>query len=792
MRAGLPVPMEQVSFASRYLRLARLSVLASLLLPPMVWAYNIMKPGQKPDALGLGFKLLGILVLFAIAGVACFLYYRRIDRFCEEQSEEQTGFLESLPDKWINPAILVSAAVSLGFQLSLIRWHGTIFELFSIYKNFGLLACFTGLGLGYAQSHRRHIPLLAAAPLFAWQVILLLFCRYNPTDWDAGVLRTVPVLEELAMGMQKTDSLHDYAGAIILLAVTFALTALVFVPIGQVCGALLDRRPKLTAYGLNLLGSIIGVVATMALSIAWTAPAVWFGASFLALLPFLTFNRRATMVGGAAFLVTMGALSWPLNFPWAPTYSPYQIIERGADKFGLTRLLAAGQYFQRIHFLTPALVNAPGNEHLKAIANYYEFPFTVGHHAQDIAIVGSGTGNDVAAALRMGVEHVDAIEIDPAIVQFGKYYHPEEPYKSDRVSVIVNDARTYLRQTPKEYDMVVYGLLDSHTLLSNASNVRLDSFVYTVEAFREARARLKSDGVLSLSFCVLSPELGRKFYLMLKQAFDDIEPVCVEARYDGAIIFLMRKNARLEVPQDAITRAGFQDVTARYADPKLKADLSTDDWPFLYVVHKIFPFSYMVVMGLLVLIAIGMTRSVARVKLEPDHAAFFLLGAGFMLVETRSITTLGLNFGNTWQVVGFVILGILTMAFLANLAVQKLNIPQKALPVAYVLLLSIIGVGMFLSSRGFDSSLTGRLTALVVLTSPLFFSGIIFSTLIRSTQQISGALAANLVGAMLGGLIEYTSMCFGFSFLYWIALALYGGAFLCSFRKGPPAAVVPA
>jgi len=53
--------------------------------------------------------------------------------------------------------------------------------------------------------------------------------------------------------------------------------------------------------------------------------------------------------------------------------------------------------------------------------------------------------------------------------------------------------------------MVVYGLLDSHTLLSHASSVRLDSFVYTVEGLREARARLNPDGILSLSFSVMNP-----------------------------------------------------------------------------------------------------------------------------------------------------------------------------------------------------------------------------------------------------------------------------------------------
>src|SRR5581483_4832661 len=106
-----------------------------------------------------------------------------------------------------------------------------------------------------------------------------------------------------------------------------------------------------------------------------------------------------------------------------------------------------------------------------------------------VVVVGAGTGNDVAAGLRNGAQAIDAVEIDPAILMEGRAGHPEHPYSDTRVHAVVNDARSFLRNTNQHYDMVVYGLLDSHTLLSHASSVRLDSFVYTVEGLREARAR---------------------------------------------------------------------------------------------------------------------------------------------------------------------------------------------------------------------------------------------------------------------------------------------------------------
>ncbi|MHC4714957.1 MAG: hypothetical protein ACYTAN_17075, partial [Planctomycetota bacterium] len=126
----------------------------------------------------------------------------------------------------------------------------------------------------------------------------------------------------------------------------------------------------------------------------------------------------------------------------------------------------------------------------------------------------------------------------------------------------------------------VYGLLDSHTLLSHASSVRLDSFVYTVEGLREARERLKPGGTISLSFCILRPELGRKIYLMMTEAFGGRPPVCVEARYDGSVIFFQSEGRDIVVPQKILDDAGFHNVTYKYEDPLIKTSVSTDDWPF--------------------------------------------------------------------------------------------------------------------------------------------------------------------------------------------------------------------
>src|SRR6202049_4986442 len=110
----------------------------------------------------------------------------------------------------------------------------------------------------------------------------------------------------------------------------------------------------------------------------------------------------------------------------------------------------------------------------------------------------------------------------------------EQPYEDPRVHAVVNDARSFFRSTQEQFDVVAFGLLDSHTLLSHASSVRLDSFVYTVEGLREARSRLKENGVLSVSFAVINDALGAKIYRMMQQAFDGKPPFCIFANYDSS------------------------------------------------------------------------------------------------------------------------------------------------------------------------------------------------------------------------------------------------------------------
>jgi hypothetical protein len=740
----------------------------SVILPGLAYFTSPTETDVVPTLAGLILQIVAYLGVVAVAVVGFHFLAVRIERSVETEALAQAFFLDSIPEYWLNLAIAGSAGLGLFLELAVIRWQGAVFEFFAFYKNYGLLACFAGLGLGYALSRSKEgIPLVLVLPLLSWQFALLLVLRFG-LPAKSYSLRGIPFREQLNMGWTAT---LDQVGVIyLMIAVVFFLTALAFVPVGQLCGKLMERKPQLSAYGFNLLGSVLGVVLMFAVSFLWTGPVVWFGLCALTVLLFSARAPRTLLLTAAFATVAILVLAWPVNPLWNKVYTPYQMLEMGYDRDGLMIIRAAGHYYQKVrNFSGP--IEAPDNP-LRGVRDYYDLAYKLHPGPNEVAIVGAGSGNDVAAAIRSGARHVEAIEIDPAIQLAGRMNHPERPYEDPRVHAVVNDARTFFRNTDGRFDLIVYGLLDSHTLLSHASSVRLDSFVYTVEGLREARARLKDDGVMSLSFAVLNDDLGTKFFQMMKEAFDGRDPIVISSSAEGAVTFAQSKNGDLSIPSALMSQARLVDRAGFYRDSNLQVNVSTDDWPFLYMPRRVYPMSYLVVLGLIVLFSFVLFASFFRERPEPSQASFFFLGAGFMLVETKAITEMGLVFGNTWQVIGVAIIGILTMAWLGNAIVQRLR-PSRPY-VSYILLLLSLAAGWWIAkSGGLPSTPVGKLGTAIVLTCPLFFSGIVFSTLLSKHSRISTVMCVNLLGAMCGGILEYNSMYFGFHFLYILAIALY-------------------
>lgn len=750
------------------------AIAASVLLPLFVFMSSreilALRSGDEMAILTPG--LLGGVagVLFLFAAVALFWWTRDLTGKVSEIFDDQGAYIDAIKTRWVAPGLLVAAAVSLFLEMAMIRWQMSGLPLLTYYKNFSLMACFAGLGLGYAlASAFRAIPLLVVPFMLLWQFALLLFLRYGMGEIHGFSLSATPVFEEIQTNLVSTRTHLHYVTVMWALGTVFLLTSLTFIPLGQLCGRLMARMQNLRAYGFNLAGSVIGVVLMLVLSFFWTPPAVWFALGLGALFPFYAYSSRALGVGAAATLAALSVLLVSQPAGVRVIHSPYQPLEIRFSERGLASVYVGDRFYQQVFDLSAAGLSESGDSHLAMTARFYQLPYRFAPLHDTVLIVGAGTGNDVAAALREGSGSVTAVEIDPAILDIGRAAHPEHPYADARVRTVVDDARSYMRNEEEKYDLIVYGLLDSQAILSHMALVRMDSFVYTLEGFREARAILNETGIISLSFAHLSAELGEKIHRMLTEAFDGQPPLWLDTAH--GYVFLQANSPDTQTALEALAVGSFERLVPK-PEAALSLTLSTDDWPFFYMPRRVFPVSFLPMMIIMILGTVALVFVLLPGRPQSDQGLYFLLGAAFMLVQTKGITELGLMFGNTWQVIGFLIIGLLSMAYVANLLVARSRIQRLTWP--FALLFLSLATGYFIAIRGgYQSTWEGRAAALGILTLPVFFSGIIFSTVIRRATSMGSVMAANIIGAMVGGMLEYNSMRFGFKSLYILIFAIY-------------------
>jgi hypothetical protein len=401
----------------------------------------------------------------------------------------------------------------------------------------------------------------------------------------------------------------------------------------------------------------------------------------------------------------------------------------------------------------------------------YDLPYAIENGRNRILVVGAGGGWDVEAALKAGARHVDAVEIDPVVVEISKKFNAGAPYSDPRVSVRIDDARSYLSKATTGYDMVVFGFLDSQALFSTMKNVRLDGYVYTVEGIRSAFRLLNDQGMLTLSFYLGKPWLGLKLYSLVREATGREPTLYFGDGHEDTLIICVPKDARTALPlhPSRFHQGGYGKL--------LKIDVPTDDWPFLYLIAKTIPSDYVIVIASLLAFSIATIAWLRRRAFGRSDVHFGLLGMGFLLLETKSISDCTLYFGATWFVTSVVVTGVLLMVLLANVTAERIRGHSLWM---YAPLLATLAVLLFVpreSILGFE--FPGRMAwALLVVPLPIFFAGIIFSTTFRETECPAAVFGANLIGAMLGGFCEYLAMAIGNQRLSILVIVAYLGSML--------------
>jgi hypothetical protein len=636
-------------------------------------------------------------------------------------------------------------------ELALIRWTAANNVHLAYVTNFVLLASFLGIGLGFLRGRAEpDLARLAPVALALLVAFVLAFPVTLTTLEGSGQLRARWGIPPLPQWLS--------------LPLIFLLAVAVMAGVGQAVARYFAELRPLDAYRLDIVGSLAGIAVFSLLSFLQLPPVAWgaiVGLGFVALL-----GRRAAWwhwLAAAAIVAMLAAESLSGSDLWSPYYKITAV--RPASTRGVLVVWANNIPHQTAYPVST----------LRQIERFYFFPYRhVNRRRLDrVLVVGAGTGNDVAVALAEGARHVDAVEIDPVLQQLGRKYHANHPYQSRRVSVHIDDGRAFLQRTSTRYDLIMFALPDSLTLLPGQSNLRLENYLFTAEAMRTVRAHLEPGGTFSM-YNYYEPFLLDRYAATLRSVFG--KPPCVEL----GDALARRRQAVLTIGRDGSVR----NCATRWRP--VAADSPTDDHPFPYLQSRSIPGLYLWTLGLIVAFSVLAVRTAGGpLRRMAPYLDLGFMGGAFLLLETKNVVQFALLFGTTWLVNSLVFAGVLLSVLAAVEVARRVRLPRA--PILYAALLAALALAWAVPQAWLlGLSIPLRfLAAVAVAFTPIFLANLVFAARFRDVASSTSAFAANLLGAMLGGVLEYLALITGYRFLLIVVGALYALALVANRAAAP-------
>jgi hypothetical protein len=219
---------------------------------------------------------------------------------------------------------------------------------------------------------------------------------------------------------------------------------------------------------------------------------------------------------------------------------------------------------------------------------------------------------------------------------------------------------------------------------------------------------------------------------------------------------------------------------------------ATDDHPFVYLNGSYLPWIYRATLGLILIASLLLVRVAAGpYRRMAGYLDLFFMGAAFMLLETKNIVQFALLFGTTWFVNALVVAGVL-LAVLAAVEVSR-HVVVRRPALLYLGLLASLAVAWAVPPQTLLtlSPAPRFVVAVVIAFAPIFLANMVFAQRFRDTADSGTAFGANLLGAMVGGILEYLSLIVGYRWLLALVALLYALAFLTGRGRlravaGPP------
>ncbi len=651
--------------------------------------------------------------------------------------------------------LVLASALMLFVELALIRWTSSN-NLYLVHlTNFVLLASFLGIGLGFLRGNRgRDLFPLAPLLLAGLAAFVLTFSVRTGTTTSGGWA---------LVGSFGMPPLPRWLS----LTVVFLLTVAVLGTIAQEVARTFSTFEPLEAYRLDIGGSLVGIVAFAGLSFLRMPPLAWAVLAAVAFVVLLGARVRSwrwlPAAGVTVTVVLLGVESFVGSYQWSPYYKIRTETASGGNV--------------RVDVNNTPLQTSASVDQITADSPFYLYPYTYAGARDDVLVIGAGTGNDVAVALSQGARRVDAVEIDPALVQIGRERHPDRPYSDERVTVHVDDGRAFMERGAGSYDLILFALPDSATIVTGQSALRLENYLFTTQALERARSLLKPGGTFAM-YNYYEPWLLDRYANTIRTVYGAAP--CVQLGPTHG----QRQQAVLTLRDDASTGG----CATTWAPTVGELEPSVDDRPFPYLGTRTIPSFYLWMLALVLAASLVLVRWVGGpLRRMRPYTDLFFMGVAFLLLETKNVVQFALLFGTTWAVNAAVFTGVLLSVLAAVEVARRVHIARPLW--LYVALLAALALAWVVPGDLLLDLPPGPRFAVGVTIAflPIFLANLLFAVRFKGVGSSTTAFGANLLGAMVGGALEYLALVLGFNALLVIVAICYSLALVTGRKHLLPA-----
>lgn len=648
--------------------------------------------------------------------------------------------------------LILASLLMLFTELMLIRWIGSNIFFLSFFTNFVLLASFLGIGIAFIRP-KQSPSLFPFAPIVL--TLLILVCYYFRFQY---AIRIDPNTDDILYSL--TYFKENFFPIEITLPIIFILVTISMLTIADGVKNEFQKFANLQAYRLEIIGALLGVILFSYLAFLHSTPIIWGGIISILLIFLLKkdwhFLHLLTYLQIFFIILMLFALGKESLNPAQIWSSYYKITMQpySHDRLAISVNGVLQQFIESV-------------EQRKKYKPFYFLPYqhmSLEKKLDNVLVIGAGTGGDVAIALSQGAKHIDAVEIDSGLYQLGKKLNPDRPYLDPRVNIIIDDGRSYLQKNKKRYDMIIFALPDSIMLIPGQASLRLENYLFTIEGIQQVYQHLKKDGVFTMYSYYHSRWLVDRLANTITTVFQ--HPPCHDNfganQFWLAVFTISPTTSNLQCP------ALWNNQFIEFSKP------ATDNHPFVFLTKNSISFTYLVTLFFILIVAFfGIKFAGGKYLAIFNYADLFLMGAAFLLLETKSIVSFALFFGTTWLVNALVFTGILFTVYLAiECSHRKFTFPNWLLHI--LLLFSLFILWLMPNEFLLSQPLIWRAIIAIAMTfTPIFLANLIFAERFKQTIDSTQAFGANLMGAVVGGLLEYSSLIIGYRNLIILIVALY-------------------